>query len=57
MTYRDLRDYLAVGLTEEQLDQDVTVHETGEDEFFAIQGIQVNHGFDVLDDQHLYLYY
>lgn len=57
MTYRDLRDYLSSGLTEEQLDANVTVHEHGEDEFYPVQGVRVQHGDDVLDDQHIYLYY
>ena len=51
MTYRELAAFL-VTLSEEQLNMDVTVYDTQQDEYFMSEGIRVVADTDVLDDNH-----
>ena len=58
MTYRELLNELKQ-FTPEQLDQDVTIHVSGVDEFYALVGdypiVESNDTCDVLDPGHKYL--
>ena len=57
MKYRQLLDELQL-LSEEQLDQDVTVYVSGVDEYYALRPdypVAVSEEDDVLDADHFYL--
>jgi len=54
MTYKELLDQLMM-LTEEQLEQTVTVHEPYEDEYIAVVHTATTSEADVLDENHFYL--
>jgi len=54
MTYKELLDQLMM-LTEEQLEQTVTVHEPYEDEYIAVVHTATTSEADVLDEDHFYL--
>lgn len=58
MKYRQLLEELK-GFTPEQLDQDVTVHVSGVDEFYSLVGddpiVESDETCDVLDPGHKYL--
>ena len=51
MTYRELAAFLST-LSEEQLNMDVTVYDTQQDEYFMSAGLSVVADTDVLDDNH-----
>ena len=57
MKYRQLLDELQL-LSEEQLDQDVTVYVSGVDEYYALRSdypVAISEADDVLDEDHFYL--
>lgn len=54
MTYKDLLNQLMM-LSEEQLEQTVTVHEPYEDEYIAVVHTATTSEADVLDENHFYL--
>jgi hypothetical protein len=56
MTYKELKDQLD-NLNEEQLEMDVTIYDSEEDEFFGCYAPQlsINKEDDTLDDNHPYL--
>jgi hypothetical protein len=54
MTYRKLIDRLN-GLSEEQLNQDVTVYDPRLDEYFAVNSLSFSKDDDVLNKGHSYL--
>lgn len=54
MTYKELLDQLMM-LSEEQLEQTVTVHEPYEDEYIAVVHTATTSEADVLDENHFYL--
>ena len=54
MTYKELLDQLMM-LSEEQLEQTVTVHEPYEDEYIAVIHTATTSEADVLDENHFYL--
>lgn len=56
MTYKELKNQLE-NLNEEQLDMDVTIYDSEDDEFFGCYTPQlhINKEDDTLDDNHPYL--
>jgi hypothetical protein len=54
MTYKELLDQLLM-LTEEQLQQTVTVHEPYQEEYIAVAHACITNEADVLDEDHFYL--
>ncbi len=54
MTYRELRALLGC-LNDEQLDSEVTIFDSAEDEFFPAGGFHVQPCDDVLDEGHPYI--
>lgn len=54
MTYKELLDLLNE-LDEEQLNMDVTIYDTEEDEFFKSAGFNITDETDILDENHPYL--
>ena len=57
MKYRQLLDELQL-LSEEQLDQDVTVYVSEQDEYYALRPdypVAISEADDVLDEDHFYL--
>ena len=56
MTYKKLKDQLD-GLTEEQLDMDVTIYNAAEDEFYGCYSpkLEINTEDSALDEEHPYL--
>ena len=54
MYYRELLTQLQ-NMSEEQLNQTVTIHLKEEDEFFGVRSSQVTTEDDVLDKNHFYL--
>lgn len=54
MTYRELLEQLEE-LSDEQLDQTVTVHEPYQDEYIAVVHSATTSEADVLDADHFYL--
>ena len=53
MTYKELLNQLMM-LSEEQLEQTVTVHEPYEDEYIAVVHTATTSEADVLDENHFY---
>lgn len=56
MTYRELQAVLS-GLTDEELDCDMVVHDMDGDEYHPVAGVGVDDTSDVLDAGHPYLFY
>lgn len=54
MTYRELLSKLQA-MTQDKLDDDVTVYFESHDEYFAVNSLNVQDGDDVLHDGHRYL--
>lgn len=54
MTYKQLLEQLQ-DLTEEQLNQTVTVYESQDNEFFMVDHTAVTNESDVLDEDHFFL--
>ncbi len=54
MTYQELLDQLTM-LSEEQLQQTVTVRDPYEDEYIAVVHTNTTNDADVLDEDHFYL--
>lgn len=59
MTYRELALEILDTLTDEQLDMDVTIYDSEDDEFFGcyanVLGITTSDDDDVLDENHPYI--
>ena len=51
MTYRELAAFLGT-LSDEQLNMDVTVYDTQQDEYFMSGGVTIETDTDVLDANH-----
>ena len=56
MTYRQLLKVLQEA-EDARLDDDVTIYDASEDEFFAVESVNVQLEDDVLDEGHIYLSY
>ena len=54
MTYKQLREAID-WFSEDQLNQDVTIHHGIMDEYFAANSLEMQKGNDVLDDGHYML--
>lgn len=54
MTYKELFQQLST-LTEEQMNQTVTVHDPYQDEYIAVVHTETTSDSDVLDENHFFL--